>query len=90
MSQEEQAEVVKTYRNDLEQEKVPENQGIVDIPAEFEILKTSYTNNEASVVVREVFQNVGFKEIKRYTYYLHRYENVWKVYRYEVKNIGTE
>ncbi|MBF9015671.1 MULTISPECIES: hypothetical protein [unclassified Oceanispirochaeta] len=90
MSQEEQTASVEAYRLDLELNRVPENQGIVDIPVEYEILQTSYTSNEAKVIVREVFQNTGFREIKKYTYYLNRFENIWKIYRYEVKNIGTE
>ncbi|MDC7232217.1 MAG: hypothetical protein PQJ58_03215 [Spirochaetales bacterium] len=90
LSQEEQDASVETYKNDLINNRVPGNQGIVDIPVDFEILQTSYTSNEAEVIVREVFQNTGFREIKRYTYYLNRYENIWKINRYEVKNIGTE
>jgi hypothetical protein len=90
MSEVEQEASVQAYRRDLENNRIPENQGIVDIPVDFEILQTSYTSNEATVIVREVFQNTGFKEIKRYTYYLHRFDNTWKIYRYEVKNIGTE
>ncbi|MDC7240339.1 MAG: hypothetical protein PQJ50_08260 [Spirochaetales bacterium] len=90
MSQSEQDATVEAYRIDLENGRVPGNQAIVDIPVEFEILQTSYTANEATVIVREVFQNTGFREIKRYTYYLNRNENYWKIYRYDVKNIGTE
>jgi len=90
MSNEEQDASVREYQKNLEMNKVPENQAIVDIPIEFEILQTSYTSNEATVIVREVFQNTGFREIKRYTYYLHKTENIWKIYRYDVKNIGTE
>jgi hypothetical protein len=90
MSELEQEAAVEEYPMDLEMNKVPENQGIVDIPVDFEVLQTSYTSNEASVIVREVFQNNGFKEIKRYIYYLHRSDNIWRIYRYEVTNIGTE
>jgi len=90
MSEEEQVFAVEEYREELRQGRIPENRGIIDIPVDFEILQTSYTSQEATVVVREVFQNISFREIKRYTYYLHRYENVWKVYRYDVKNVGTE
>ena len=90
LSIEEQQAEVELYRENLQKGDVPENRAIVDIPAEYDILKTSYTSNEATVVVREVFQNTGFREIKRYTYHLNRNENIWKIYRYEVKNIGTE
>ena len=90
MTEEEQHRELEEYREKLQSGSLPENQSIVDIPREFEILQTSYTSHEATVVVRETFQNIGFRDIKRYTYYLHRYDNIWKIHRYEVKNVGTE
>ncbi len=91
LSEEGQYLALEQYKQDLKTNRVlPEDQGIVALPSEFNILQTTYTDNEATVIVREVFDNISFKEIKRYTYYLHRNENVWKVYNYEVKNIGTE
>ncbi|OQY33850.1 MAG: hypothetical protein B6241_06450 [Spirochaetaceae bacterium 4572_59] len=90
MSEEEQHIALDKYKEELQSGRMPENQSIVEIPQEFDILQTSYNSHEATVIVREVFQNIGFREIKKYTYYLHRYDNIWKINRYEVKNVGTE
>lgn len=60
------------------------------IPSEFDILKTSYTTNEATVLVLEKFRNQGYTEVKQFTYYLKRKDIVWTVFRYDVKNLGTE
>ncbi len=90
MSEEEQYRALEEYKETLKMGEMPENQSIVDIPMDFEILQTTYNSREATVIVREEFQQIGFKEIKRYTYYLHRYDNIWKIHRYEVKNVGTE
>ena len=90
MSEEEQRLSLEEYKEELKTGQMPENQNIVNIPQDFEILQTSYNSNEATVIVKEVFRNIGFNEIKRYTYYLNKYDNVWKIHRYEVKNVGTE
>ncbi len=90
MNEQEQHQALEEYKESLQSGKMPENQSIVDIPMDFEILQTSYNSTEATVIVREVFQQIGFKEIKKYTYYLQRYDNIWKIHRYEVKNVGTE
>jgi hypothetical protein len=60
------------------------------IPSEFDIQKTSYTRNEATVLVLEKFRYPDYTEVKQFTYYLNRKDITWTVYRYDVKNIGTE
>ena len=62
---------------------------ILLVPSSFEILKTSYTQNEATVVVDEEFIFPDYTEFKKYTFYLHRYGAVWTIYNYEVRNLGT-
>lgn len=88
LSQEEQRQMLAEYRENLMNETVDGD--IVVIPEEFEILKTEYTPEEASVIVEEKFQYPGYKEVKRYTYFLRKRDNVWFIYDYEVQNIGTE
>ena len=90
MTEEEQHRSLEEYQESLRKGEMPENRNIVAIPQEFEILQTTYNSREATVIVREEFQQIGFREIKKYTYYLHRYDNIWKIHRYEVKNVGTE
>ncbi len=90
MNEVEQAAYLEDYREKLKKGEIPENRAIVEIPGAFEVLKTEYTAQEARVTVKEVFPNTGFSEIKRYTYYLHRFGKTWKIYRYVVQNMGTE
>lgn len=63
---------------------------IVLNPHEFRILKTSYTEYDATVIVSEKFQYTGFVEKKEYTYYLHRDNDIWYIDNYYVRNLGTE
>jgi hypothetical protein len=72
----------------LSSEKIDED--ILMIPTEFEILKTTYTPREAVVEVLQKFAQRGFKEVKRYTYYLYRKDDIWVIYNYETRNMGTE
>ncbi len=72
----------------MSSEKIDED--ILMIPTEFEILKTTYTPREAVVEVLQKFAQRGFKEVKRYTYYLYRKDDIWVIYNYETRNMGTE
>jgi hypothetical protein len=42
------------------------------------------------VVVLEKFRTGTYVERKRYTYYLHRRDDVWTISDYTVQNLGTE
>lgn len=79
---------IEDYKNQLLSQVVDTD--IVLLPQSFEILKTSYTEHNAEVKVRESFQHSGFIEIKEYTYYLERDDNIWYITNYEVRNIKTE
>jgi hypothetical protein len=76
------------YMEALKNEQVDGD--IVVIPEEFEIIKTEYTPEEAEVIVIEKFQYPGYKEVKEYTYFLKKRDNVWFIYDYDVRNLGTE
>jgi hypothetical protein len=88
LSEEEQDRMTSEYRESLKNEEVDGD--IVVIPQEFEIIKTEYTPEEATVKVIEKFQYPGYKEVKEYTYFLKKRDNVWFIYDYEVRNLGTE
>lgn len=81
-------EAVKNFKKELSAEKI-ENE-ILTIPTEYEIIKTTYTQREAVVEVVQKFAYKGYKEVKQYTYYLFKKNDIWKVYNYDVRNIGTE
>jgi hypothetical protein len=87
-SEEDRLELIEDYKNELKQEVV--DQDILVIPSEFEILRTTYTPFEGSVIVQMKFRYRDYTEIKRYTYYLERRERFWLIADYEVTNLGTE
>ena len=63
---------------------------IVAIPEKFEIKKTTYSQTEGKVIVIEWFKNQNFREKKEYTYYVQQRDGIWRIYDYDVNNLGTE
>jgi hypothetical protein len=88
MSEENRRAAITRYREQLRSETVDVD--ILVIPAEYEIIQTSYTPLEAEVTVIERFQYRDYVEVKRYTYFLERRDNIWVVTDYEIVNLGTE
>lgn len=88
ISEEKQMELIEEYKNQLKNKRVDND--ILLTPSSYEILKTSYTQNEATVVVNEEFIFPEYTELKKYTYYLHRFGNIWSIYNYDVRNLGTK
>ncbi len=89
-TEEEQQLLIRNFKKQMEGERLQSDQSIVLIPSDFEILHTSYSADRATVIVREEFLQTGYTAVKSYTYYLHRLDGIWKIYNYEVKNIGTK
>ena len=79
---------INTYRESLKNATTEE--GFLLIPSEFRIQKTSYTPDEATVIVIEKFAYTDYTEVKQYTYYLNRRDRIWMMYNYELKNLRTE
>ena len=88
LSDEARRRTIERYRSSLEERTTEDD--ILLIPASFEIEHTSYTSNDASVIVTQKYAYSGFTEIKEYTYYLSRRDRVWMIYDYSVRNLGTE
>jgi hypothetical protein len=88
MSEENRRAALARYKEQLREETVDED--ILVIPATYEILQTTYTPFEASVVVIERFRYQDYTEVKRYTYSLERHDNIWVITDYEIVNLGTE
>ncbi len=76
------------FKNSLMNERIDND--IVAIPEQFEIEKTTYTQNEGTVSVIQKFSYPNYREVKRYTYYLRLRNNIWQIYDYTVDNLGTE
>lgn len=87
-SQEGRQRMVGRYRTELQGSVVDGD--IAAIPMEFQIERTSYGSEEGTVVVLEKFKTGNYIEKRRYTYYLHRKDDIWTVVDYSVINLGTE
>ncbi|HUZ18844.1 MAG TPA: hypothetical protein VMV68_10690 [Spirochaetia bacterium] len=87
-SDQQQRDMVTAFKQQLQQQKTDSD--ILVVPSSFTILKTSYTPTEATVQVLENFTYPSYTEKKEYTYYLHRPQNVWLIYNYTVRNLGTQ
>ncbi|MDE6719682.1 MAG: hypothetical protein K2J68_07510, partial [Treponemataceae bacterium] len=63
---------------------------IVAVPERFEIRRTNYSQTEGTVTVYEWFKYPNFSEKKEYTYHVRQRDGIWRIYRYDVNNLGTE
>ena len=88
MSEENRKAALKDFKNQLKQERV--DRDILVVPTSYEIIHTSYTPFEATVIVTEKFQYRDYTEVKRYTYTLQRKDKIWIISDYEIQNLGTE
>jgi len=88
MSDSERRTALSSYRDSLMNQATADE--IILTPTEFDVLKTSYTRTDASVIVVEKFSYPDYTEIKQYTYYLSRRDTIWFITNYELRNIGTE
>lgn len=87
-SDQERRDMIAAFKKQLEQ--MTTDSDILVVPSEFSIEKTSYTPTQATVIVKEQFKHPSYTDVKDYTYYLHRPENVWLIYNYTVRNLGTQ
>jgi hypothetical protein len=87
-SEEGRRRMVARYR--MEIQKATVNDDIVNIPIEFQIERTTYNEMEGAVTVQEKFRIGTITERKRYTYHLHRKDDIWTIMDYSVNNLGTE
>jgi len=62
---------------------------IVVIPTTFEILRTVHENDEGRVHVLQRFRMPNFTELREYTYFLERRDNIWMIVDYSVRGMGT-
>lgn len=57
------------------------------IPTHYEIIKTSFTENNAVVIVYQEFNNGRFIDKKQYSYFLQKFDQLWKIYDYAIINV---
>ena len=80
--------MIAEYRRNLQSSVIDDDINV--IPSRFEIQRTVYNNNEGTVTVLARFRNVSYTEVRRYTYYLERRDNIWIIVNYSVDGLGTE
>lgn len=88
LSADERRATIEEYRNELRQQVVDTD--ILVIPTDFQVVQTTYTPNRGNVVVDAEFAYEDYTEIRRYTYRVRRRDQIWEIYDYEVRNLGTE
>ena len=88
LSEEDKKRMLKTFRTELQEEKV--DRDILTVPSSFQIIKTTYTPFEGKVEVIEKFKYSDYTEVKKYIYYLERRDKYWQIVNYEIQNLGTE
>lgn len=82
------AKMIQDFKASLMSERIDTD--IVAIPERFEIKKTTYSQTTGKVIVLEWFKNKNFYEKKQYTYLVQQRDGIWRIYDYEVDNLGTE
>ena len=88
VSAEERERMIQAYKADLMQNRIDND--IIAVPEKYQIVKTTYSPTEGTVVVYEWFKYPTFSEKKSYTYKLRQREGIWIIYDYVVQNLGTE
>jgi len=65
-------------------------EGIALVPIDYAIQRTQHSGDSGQVVVRMYFRGIHFTEIKDYTYYLQRRDDVWTIVDLSVVNVGAQ
>jgi len=80
--------MVEQFRQELRSPTTAE--AISLIPTDFTIERTQHSGNEGTVTVLKRFRGTHFTDVKRYTYYLQRRDNIWSIVDFSVINLGAE
>ena len=79
--------MVAEYRTQLQSGVMDSNISV--IPTDFIMEHTQYSNNEGTVIVLEKFRETNYTELRRYTYYLERKDDIWFIVNYTMEKAGT-
>lgn len=80
--------MLEDYKAELMSDRIDTD--IVAVPERFEIKRTNYSQTEGTVTVYEWFKYQNFSEKKEYVYHVRQRDEIWRIYRYSVNNLGTE
>jgi len=87
-SEEGRQRMIARYRQDLQNSVIDGDISL--IPMDFTIERTVYNTQSGTVTVLQRFRVGNYTEIKRYTWYLERRDDIWTIVNYSVVNLGTE
>lgn len=88
MSAVDQQAYVKQFKQMLQQQTVEGDISV--IPSDFQILQTSYTPEQGTVKVLELFRETNFTQKREYTYQLKLENGIWMITGYELQKLGTQ
>ncbi|MDR0451144.1 MAG: hypothetical protein LBH26_07745 [Treponema sp.] len=87
-SEEGRQRMLDRYRTELQSSVVDGD--IATIPSSFVIERTTYHDDEGVVTVLEYFKLGTYTKKERYTYYLYRKDDIWRIVDFSVTDLGTE
>jgi len=87
MNETERRNMLEEYRRNLQNAVIDDNISV--IPTTFDIVKTEYNNYEATVTAILRFREINFTQLRQYTYFLERRDNIWIIVDYAVLLMGT-
>jgi hypothetical protein len=87
-SEEGRQRMLDRYRTELQSSVIDGD--IATIPSSFVIERTTYNADEGVVTVLEYFKNGTYTKKERYTYSLHRKDDIWSIVDFSVTDLGTE
>jgi hypothetical protein len=76
------------YRQNLQSGVMDGNISV--IPTTFTMERCQYNADEGTVIILARFRESTFTELRRYTYYLVRKDEIWMIVDYSVTALGTE
>jgi len=79
--------MVAEYRQNLQSAVIDGD--IIVIPTSFEIQRTVYDNFQGTVTALLRFRHPSYTELRQYTYYLEKRDNIWMIVDYSVQPMGT-
>ncbi|MFA7565598.1 MAG: hypothetical protein WCY01_01120 [Alkalispirochaeta sp.] len=90
MSEEEQRQTLDRYREELIAGAGPRDSSLTPVPDSYEIIRTTYTAVEGTVVAELRFDFDRYRERRRYQYFLERRNGFWEIIGYDVTNLPNE
>ncbi len=90
LSQEEQLQELRDFREQLRDQDGGPDSSLVAIPDGYTIIETRYSPTDGNVTARLFFDRERYRERRQYTYELERRDGFWEIIGYQVSNLPNE